>query len=748
MSAWISKSRSNGLWTTIDKYVTAYSTANNIAQDEHWLKSWRELITVHKITKKKRDFEFIAYIITGNPEVTVVECLQHLYTLIPFLDQHITITKISDIRNIKYTCNDKKITTTETETEEPPSQNNNDNSFAPLASNQSDIESNAEQAGLELILNSESTATQQKENINVYSQALSSATSTLRKLSDYTNPTNETEQSTNINEHIAALDRITDDALEDFKLKSDEITSNTESMLRHIDGEMYDNFRDRCNLYYKETIKKLNSEIEKTLRTIDISINAKMNTLDQKLKNLEKKNKHTNTPSKPTTSPIHPTTTIPIKQFGATKTSYDTTPIQNYFQHNLKFEHQGDIYYLQDKDFLKNSPKIENPVSVDDGLTLYVQLQKNALIYNIFITPIDKITIWDMSPNTVPTTCNLDIDNKHNFLQTYERSAVAIYTKLQNTIMTKVPFFKQILEHERTSQDGYKVLYGMLCICHPKLMEKTKTEPPTLQTNGSLFTLIRQYTNYIKCERIANRTYTDVEKLSFIMNALESDGRFDKALSNLRIHKNMYEELSKTSPQAKFPPSLTVEILPYTIMKSYTTEEKHELFTNTDTTPVVRAFKDNKRNFRYNNKTTTTNRQRIETTCKCCGISGHDVNSTGCDFAASFLLTTDYLRNNPHMKRNIINNFKAYQSTKLTKMKNKKVPISDRIKRSAQDKRIGISPTIKLFIEAIGDAFEDEDDSEQIDDVFDISEILTEDTNPDSHEGFHDTTDTEHPTNK
>ncbi len=157
--------------------------------------------------------------------------------------------------------------------------------------------------------------------------------------------------------------------------------------------------------------------------------------------------------------------------------------------------------------------------------------------------------------------------------------------------MAKVPFFKQIVEHERTSQDGYKVLYGMLCICHPKLVGKSKQDLPTLKTNGSLFAFIRQYTNYIESERIANRTYTEMEQLSFVMNTLETDGRFDKALGQLRIHKNMFEEISKTTPNAKFPPSLTVEILPYTIMKAYTTEEKHSLFTEYESsTPVVNAF--------------------------------------------------------------------------------------------------------------------------------------------------------------
>ena len=34
-----------------------------------------------------------------------------------------------------------------------------------------------------------------------------------------------------------------------------------------------------------------------------------------------------------------------------------------------------------------------------------------ALIYNIFVTPIYDVKIWAYAPNTVPATCNLDIDN-------------------------------------------------------------------------------------------------------------------------------------------------------------------------------------------------------------------------------------------------------------------------------------------------------------------------------------------------
>ena len=101
-------------------------------------------------------------------------------------------------------------------------------------------------------------------------------------------------------------------------------------------------------------------------------------------------------------------------------------------------------------------------------------------------------------------------------------------------------------------------------------------------------------------------------------------------------------------------------------MKSYTTEEKHSLFTDIDATPTVRAFSGT-----YTNKGTkpTAQRQCTSTVCPCCDISGHDANTTGCLFAASFLLTTTYLQNNSRMKRSTITTFKQYQQSRLNKLK-------------------------------------------------------------------------------
>lgn len=742
---WIGKTRSNGLWSNINDYVKKYSDVNNISDDEPWLRRWHELITIHKITKSKRDYEFIAYVITGNPEATVNECLQHLFALIPFLDQHIEITATSVNGSIQYIYHDNELEHKDT----PDDEQFDVNRYSTL---QQENEAN-EQADkdLESVLKSDNSSTVNSPDTDLYNQALDTATSTLKKLSDYTGdpPTTSDDQDGLILDRIKTL---CDFHTNTFKDTITGLSTNNERALRHIHNESFENFCEQCNSHIEDELTKLEETLQKRLHAFDMEIENKLHTYKTQLNKIEFPSKPTQQkpatqrhfkspePSKISSNNIRTTPRTPIGNFGATKTSVDTIPIQNFFQHNLKFEHQGDVYFLQDRDFLKNSPKIETPVSVDDGLTIYSQLQKNALIYNIFLTPIDEITIWDMDPNSVPTTCNLEIDDVHNFQQTYQRSAVAIYTKIQYMDFTKVPFFKQILEHERTSQDGYKVLYGMLCTCHPKLVEKSKQEAPTLATNGNLFSFIRQYTNYIASEQIANRHYTDLEKLSFVMTILENDGRFDKALAQLRILKNMFEEISKTTPQAKFPASLTLETLPYTIMKSYTAEEKHALFIDNNTTAVVRTFNNTRKTFRNNNNENNT-RKRTNTTCKCCGISGHDVETSGCDFAASLLLTTNYLKENPYKKRNIITTFKMYQKQRLDNIKTRD-SLSTRIKRSAQNKRIGITPTVQLLIEAIGDTIEDSTTDTTTDDILDISDILLDDSdNTGTDENFHDTVD-------
>ena len=158
--------------------------------------------------------------------------------------------------------------------------------------------------------------------------------------------------------------------------------------------------------------------------------------------------------------------------------------------------------------------------------------------------------------------------------------------------MSKVPLFQTLLDHECSSQDGYQVLYAMLYVCHPKLVEKSKLEAPTVEANGNLSTFISKYSNYLECEKISKRQYSDMEKLTYIINTLDTDGRFEKALNIIRIQKNTYEEMTKTQSTKTFPHLLTLDAVPYTIMNASSEREKQELFgtNNNVTTPTLRAI--------------------------------------------------------------------------------------------------------------------------------------------------------------
>ena len=170
---WIGKARSLSLWAHINNYVDAYTTIHQTPPDEPWFQRWKELINIHNITKKKRDFEFIAYVITGNPEATVFECIQHIFSFIPELDKHINITSTNTNGNIQYTYTE-------------PSEDTS-NRFAAFMTD--DTSDNQAEKDLESILDSETSDNKKPSPnpTNVFDNAMNTATSTLKKLSDLKN---------------------------------------------------------------------------------------------------------------------------------------------------------------------------------------------------------------------------------------------------------------------------------------------------------------------------------------------------------------------------------------------------------------------------------------------------------------------------------------------------------------------------------------------------------------------------------
>ena len=738
---WIGQARSIGLWTNIDQYVETYINIHRTATKEQWYQTWCDLISKDQILTKERHFQFIAYRITGDPDATVETCVRTLFDLIPNLSEHINILDTNDKGNIQYTYVPYIPMSQSTN----PSEESSTNPYSVFRRDSSTTDDPEDE--LDEILQSED---ERKINLSpLISPPKSEDTSPIRQFKDTFTKVSTALDDLNTSK---STDNDTATFIRDMKSVYKHMLSAFESTCQQISNHNKTEYESKCISILNKSLhsytQKLDDISTKQLNFFETQLqtkieyyDSKINVLDKRLANISRKINTTNVQKSPVpnTPKSKPSFLTPQKSHAVAQNS-----IQQYFHQNtLKFDHQGDEYYLQDKDFIKNSPRIQPPTLVDDALTIYSQLQKNANIYNIFMTPIHRISLWDHSPSSIPTTCALNMDECPNSKQAYQRSAVALYTKLQNMDMSKVPLFKTLLDHERSSQDGFRVLYAMLCVCHPKLVEKPKLEAPVMETNGNLFTFVRKYSNYIECEKISNRRYSDMEQLTYVINTLDVDGRFEKALNIIRIQKNTYEEMLKSQPTTNFPHLLTLHAVPYTIMNVYSETEKHELFGTTNTTsstPTVRAMSYNQRQSQQNSASKP--RLRTQTICACCGIAGHDIYNTGCDFAASLMLSNEFLQKNRTTKRQIIDRFRTYQRDRLEKFKLPK-RLSRRIQTAAQNKRISISPQVRLLIEAIGDTIEDDNES-----ITDLQTITLDDvdfletTDENNNDEFHDASNT------
>lgn len=104
-------------------------------------------------------------------------------------------------------------------------------------------------------------------------------------------------------------------------------------------------------------------------------------------------------------------------------------------------------------------------------------------------------------------------------------------------------------------------------------------------------------------------------------------------------------------------------------------------------------------------------------------------------------MTNAYLRNNSNNKKFILTQFKDHQKNRLQNITTRQ-SLSNRIQRKAQNKRIGLSPQMKLLVDAIGEEIEtDLNDTILQEDTTD--HVLTVYDLPEDHvtDEFHDTND-------
>ena len=97
---WIGKRSAYKLWQHVNLYVQDYTSEHQDQMHSPWFHTWFNFYNVIKIGEETRDFQMTAYLITTNPDATVLDCFETISDLIPNIRSYITVTSKSPTGNI------------------------------------------------------------------------------------------------------------------------------------------------------------------------------------------------------------------------------------------------------------------------------------------------------------------------------------------------------------------------------------------------------------------------------------------------------------------------------------------------------------------------------------------------------------------------------------------------------------------------------------------------------------------------
>ena len=326
-------------------------------------------------------------------------------------------------------------------------------------------------------------------------------------------------------------------------------------------------------------------------------------------------------------------------------------PYQSQMQRNAKDRKDRDVFINgpdspqinQFHKFFK--VKIETTNAI---LPFYQQLQSQGKKYGIFLLPIQ-----DVRPNIDLCPVYIQPAARHSMM-------MVIYQKLQDEDCISVDYTvgRNYLRQYCSTCDGYKVLYQLLRLVHPFLVNGPKMyNLPYLSKSDDIYHYAELMRNYILVQEIQRRSYTEKEKSDmFLQNVDDSTYKHGRAKCLAEL-----EHFSSTDGTQISKSDLLFENLPTTLAQ-YNSQLQN------DTSPTIRALKYNKNNNAKGNFSINRNQRSSMAykplQCIGCGQWNHPVSQ--CRFVPKVSLALDYIKRKPQHVDKLVQEFKRVNN-KVTK---------------------------------------------------------------------------------
>ena len=345
--------------------------------------------------------------------------------------------------------------------------------------------------------------------------------------------------------------------------------------------------------------------------------------------------------------------------------------------------------------------------------TFYNTLRLIAGSFNILLNPLQLIT-------KETGICLLSQSNCIGYTEAYNTMATALHLKLTtNGYFKGFPVASTYIQAAANSNDGFKLLYRILEIIHPKLRAEKGgihkiVEAPAYAdvTDDNIYTFMTKYKNYLLYEELSPeaRSYSTQEQAMFVVTALKRDSRFKPGLEYVLATLLSYQRERRINIASQFPLDIELDEIAVTICErceEYTIGEKKMA-----TTMVVNPYaiqgtinvakgkkydwKKKTNNF-HDNKNNTKNTQ----TCASCGGTGHCITNpdTICYATAKENLCCIFIAKEENAKVVKSNSYRYKKSMKERMQHRKMTNRLDGIVRKMEDSgesRMAIDPIINL----------------------------------------------------
>ena len=342
--------------------------------------------------------------------------------------------------------------------------------------------------------------------------------------------------------------------------------------------------------------------------------------------------------------------------------------------------------------------------------------------------------------------------------------AHSVDDKLSRVNFSLTPQAAKIMRQDVQQQDGFLTLYNLLCIVHPNLIEDhNKPTKPELSVDNDIYSFIGDYRQWLAYEELLHRNYTDKENVEYVLKNLEQDDRYERARKAIKGTITTFKQSMANSGVAVFPRTLKIEVLANTIMSYYSEDEaksillpvhpysgdSHNADRNNDSN-IIRSLNKVKnpyqprQSFRsppkktfpstfgggfrnvgvQNNQEKPSLRKRIPRICRCCGQWGHCATVNGCDFAANFIHTHNFLSENPNEVDNILKIYKGHQNRRRDSKPGgsyTKGHMAKRFMQTATKRDVRVGDKVRALFDIVGETLEEDMDVVQTDSQLEFS---------------------------